>query len=70
MNPGVIAAAAVGASRGIVECELRTWPLAATAASVGLSLAVHVLAERPQVLVASAAALALIAILIAQQQRA
>jgi len=70
MNPGLIAAASLGASRGIVEFELRKWPVAAAAAGIGLSLAAQLLADRPEVLVTTAAALALVAILVAQQRRA
>lgn len=47
MHSGLIAAASLGASRGIVEFELREWPIAAAAAAIGLSLAAQVLAERP-----------------------
>jgi hypothetical protein len=49
MNPRLIAAATVGASRGIIEYELHTWPVAATAAGIGLSIAVQLVSDRPQV---------------------
>jgi hypothetical protein len=69
MNSGLIAVATVGASRGIIEYELRSWPVAATAAGVGLTVAIQLLADRPQVLVSSAAALALLAIVLAELQK-
>jgi hypothetical protein len=43
MDHKVIAAAAAGASRGMIEYELRSWPVAAAAAGLGLSLAVRAL---------------------------
>jgi hypothetical protein len=67
-DPGLIATATVGASRGIIEYELRFWPVAATVTGMGLSVAVQVLADRPQVLVASAAAQALLAIVLAERR--
>lgn len=70
MNSALIAAASLGASRGIVEFELREWPVAAAAAGIGLSLAAQTLADRPELLITAAAALALVAIVVAQQRRA
>lgn len=68
MNSGLIAAATIGASRGIIEYELRPWPVAATAAGIGLTVAVRALADRPEVLVASAAALAVLVIVLAERR--
>lgn len=59
MNSGLIAAATVGGSRGIIEYELRPWPGAATVAGIGLSVAFQVLAD----------ALALLAIILAERRR-
>ncbi|MGH2380481.1 MAG: hypothetical protein ACRDG7_04580 [Candidatus Limnocylindria bacterium] len=70
MRAGVLTAASLGASRGILEFELREWPAAAAAAGIGLSLAAQLLADRPEVLVTTASALALVAILVTQQRRA
>jgi len=68
-DEGLIAAAAVGAGRGIAEYE-RTWPVGATTAGVGLTIAVERLGDRPQIPVASAAALALLAIVLAERRHA
>jgi len=69
-DEGLIAAAAVGAGRGIAEYEPRTWPVGATMAGVGLTIAVELLADRPQIPVASAATLALLGIVLAERRHA
>jgi len=67
MNYELVAAATAGASRGVIEYRLRSKPIVATAAAIGLALTVHALSDQPEALIVAALAITVGAIILANQ---